>query len=191
MQKKAIVYTIIILMMSLAITTLDNSEAFEVEGKNEKYFEINESFNPIFKNLLIRIENSIDLKKLPKNIEIFNENPGQWIDILIPLNRMNELLVNDINFNVISWNFDKFSLSWNFDKFSQQNRGSYRSLAEMENILQNIANNYPSITELYSIGKTYEGRDIWCLEITDNPGVDEGEPGVFYMGLHHARMANS
>jgi len=178
MQKKAIVYTIIILMMSLAITTLDNSEAFEVEGKNEKYFEINESFNPIFKNLLIRIENSIDLKKLPKNIEIFNENPGQWIDILIPLNRMNELLVNDINFNVISWNFDKFS---------QQNRGSYRSLAEMENILQNIANNYPNITSLYSIGTTYQGRDIWCLEISDNPGVDEGEPGVFYMGLHHAR----
>ena len=50
MQKKVIVYTIIILMMSLAITTLDNSEAFEVDGKNEKYFEINESFNPIFKN---------------------------------------------------------------------------------------------------------------------------------------------
>ncbi|MGC9308451.1 MAG: M14 family zinc carboxypeptidase, partial [Thermoplasmatota archaeon] len=47
--------------------------------------------------------------------------------------------------------------------------------------------NYPDITRLYSIGQSYENRSIWCLEISDNPGVDEGEPGVFFMGLHHAR----
>jgi hypothetical protein len=34
---------------------------------------------------------------------------------------------------------------------------------------------------------SWEGRDIWCIEISDNPGVDEGEPGVVFMGLHHAR----
>ena len=56
----------------------------------------------------------------------------------------------------------------------------------MEDFLNEIRNKYPEITNLYSIGKTYEDRDIWCLEITDNPGVDEEEPGV-YMGLHHAR----
>ncbi len=63
----------------------------------------------------------------------------------------------------------------------------YHTFDEIEQILQTMANTYPDITSLYSIGKSYEGRDIWCIEITDNPGVDEQEAGVCYMGLHHAR----
>ncbi|HUU82095.1 MAG TPA: M14 family zinc carboxypeptidase [Phycisphaerae bacterium] len=66
-------------------------------------------------------------------------------------------------------------------------RATYHSFADMETELAAMATNYPAITDLYSIGTSWEGRTIWCLEITDNPGVDEGEPGVQYMGLHHAR----
>ena len=62
---------------------------------------------------------------------------------------------------------------------------SYESLTE---ILENTAKEYPDIAILYSIGKTFEGRDIWALKISDNPSVNEPEePEVLYIGMHHAR----
>jgi len=68
-----------------------------------------------------------------------------------------------------------------------RNRASYHSFPEMEAILSAMAANYPAITQLTSLGQSWQGREIWCLEISDNPGVDEGEVGVVYIGLHHAR----
>ncbi len=66
-------------------------------------------------------------------------------------------------------------------------RAVYHSFAELEAALAALAGTYPAITDLFSLGQSWEGRDIWCLEISDNPGVDEGEPGVQFMGLTHAR----
>ncbi|MHC4609158.1 MAG: M14 family metallopeptidase, partial [Planctomycetota bacterium] len=66
-------------------------------------------------------------------------------------------------------------------------RATYRSFAQTEADLSAMAAAYPAITDLTSIGTSWEGRDIWCLEISDSAGVDEGEAGVVFMGLHHAR----
>jgi len=43
------------------------------------------------------------------------------------------------------------------------------------------------VAQTYIIGRTYEGRDIWAVKISDNPSEDEGEPGALFMGCHHAR----
>jgi carboxypeptidase T len=112
------------------------------------------------------------------NFEIVSYQPGKTLDIIAPYCRLSELKSAGINYQVIIQDVEEYENSV---------RGQYHTLAQMESMLQTIASNYPSITELYSIGTTYEGRSIWCLEISDNPGVDEGEPGVFFMGLHHAR----
>ncbi len=54
--------------------------------------------------------------------------------------------------------------------------------------LEALNREYPSICALHSIGKTYEGRDIWALKISDNPDVEEkDEPDVLIMGGHHAK----
>jgi carboxypeptidase T len=66
-------------------------------------------------------------------------------------------------------------------------RASYHSFPEMEAVLSALATDYPNITQLSSLGQSWQGREIWCLEISDNPGLDEGEVGVMFMGLHHAR----
>lgn len=40
----------------------------------------------------------------------------------------------------------------------------------MERYLQDLAESYPHITKLTSIGKSVEGRELYVLEITKDPG---------------------
>jgi carboxypeptidase T len=147
-----------------------------VVTSNAIYVKNTDNTNSIL--LLVRIETADGQINIPKDMEIIGYSPGNWIDIIIPDFRLQELSDMDINYEVIIKDLIKYD---------NLVRGQYHTLPEIETILQDIADDHPSITDLYSIGTTYEGRDIWCLEITDNPGVDEGEPGVFFMGLHHAR----
>lgn len=53
--------------------------------------------------------------------------------------------------------------------------------------IQQAATAHPGITRLFSIGKSYDGRELWTMEISANPKLDEGEPASYFMGLHHAR----
>ncbi len=112
------------------------------------------------------------------NYEIIEYRIDEWIDITISEKNLIKLSENSINYTI------KID---DIDKLCNDVRGQYHTFPEIEQILQTIVNDHPDITSLFSIGKSYEGRDIWCLEISDNPGVDEDEPGVFFMGLHHAR----
>ena len=64
----------------------------------------------------------------------------------------------------------------------------YHSFEETTEYLENVAMSRPDIAALYSLGKTYEGRDIWALKISDNPAEFEPEePEILYIGMHHAR----
>lgn len=58
---------------------------------------------------------------------------------------------------------------------------------KIENFLEEIHSKYPQITEIKSIGKTLEGRDILAIKISDNAQVDESEPSVLVNAMHHAR----
>ena len=63
--------------------------------------------------------------------------------------------------------------------------GLYHSYDEMTTLLKGLAVNHSDIMSLTSIGKTYEGRDIWMVKLSDFVGEDEDEPEVLFMGAHH------
>ncbi|NDI35517.1 M14 family zinc carboxypeptidase [Chengkuizengella sediminis] len=64
---------------------------------------------------------------------------------------------------------------------------NYHNYGEMVDEIDQAAIDHPNILEKFSIGQTYEGRDLWVVKISDNPSVDEDEAEVLYVGLHHAR----
>ncbi|MFH1688802.1 MAG: M14 family zinc carboxypeptidase [Candidatus Eisenbacteria bacterium] len=75
-------------------------------------------------------------------------------------------------------------------RMSRADFGDFHTFSEMVTELDALHAAYPAITtDKVSIGTTEEGRDLWVMKISDNPGVDESatEPEVFFDGMHHAR----
>jgi carboxypeptidase T len=63
----------------------------------------------------------------------------------------------------------------------------FHTYAEMSADIAAVATAHPDIVSEFSIGKSYQGRDILAVKISDNVNVDENEPEVLFDGLHHAR----
>jgi carboxypeptidase T len=61
----------------------------------------------------------------------------------------------------------------------------YHTYQELTAELHSLQANHSDIMSLTSIGKTYEGRDLWMVKLSDNVNQEEGEPGVLFMGAHH------
>lgn len=63
----------------------------------------------------------------------------------------------------------------------------YHTYDEMVAEVRAAASDHASITELSSVGSSYEGRDIPVLKISDNAATDEDEPEVLFTCTMHAR----
>jgi hypothetical protein len=56
----------------------------------------------------------------------------------------------------------------------------------MGGILARLHKAFPELTRLYSIGKSVQGRDIWCIEVTAlNVGDPDRKPGMYIDGNIH------
>ena len=65
--------------------------------------------------------------------------------------------------------------------------GAYHNYAEMSDDILAVTDAHPDIVSRFSVGLSYEGREMWAAKISDNVGVDEDEPEVLFIGQHHAR----
>lgn len=71
----------------------------------------------------------------------------------------------------------KVMISWN----------KYYDHAGITDICKKIAAAYPNLAKLESIGKSYQGRDLWVLTITDfKKGDPEKKPGMYIDGNIHS-----
>ncbi len=65
---------------------------------------------------------------------------------------------------------------------------AYHDYQEQNQVLRELATAKPEITDLFSIGQSVLGQEIWCLKISDNPLQDEVEEGAMVLvAMHHAR----
>lgn len=65
----------------------------------------------------------------------------------------------------------------------------YHTYESMASELKQLAEKNPDIAKLVSLGKTYEGRDIWALKVSSGAQSDDtrNKPGIVITGCHHAR----
>lgn len=62
---------------------------------------------------------------------------------------------------------------------------AWPTFAEYVSRMQNLKTAHPDIVNLLQIGSSVQGRPLYCLEITDSPGMDENEPEFKYTANHH------
>jgi len=125
-----------------------------------------------------KISPPLEPTDIPNTIEIVGGSPGQYHHIIGSSQTVEQFISKGY---IVEYQEDETaSLTPSFAE-------EYHTLKETTDFLNSTSENYAEITNLFSIGQTYENREIYCIEISDNPGVDEDEPGVLFMGLHHAR----
>lgn len=63
----------------------------------------------------------------------------------------------------------------------------YHNYAEMVADLQAVAAAHPATVHLFSLGTSYEGQNLIGARVSNDATDNLSEPGVFYVGQHHAR----
>ncbi len=79
----------------------------------------------------------------------------------------------------------QFKLEQNKDFPSRDE--AYHDYAEMTAELKAITDANPEISQMISIGKSTENRDIWSVRISGNLETASTKPGIVFLGGHHAR----
>lgn len=64
---------------------------------------------------------------------------------------------------------------------------AYTDFPEMVAEVNRIVTAFPALAAKSVIGKSYEGRDLMMLKISDNVGTDENEPELLFTANQHAR----
>ncbi len=69
----------------------------------------------------------------------------------------------------------------------QMDFAHYHTYGEVVEFLEQWAKDYPNLVSLYSVGQTFEGRDIWQVTITNKAtGPDTEKPAFYIEGNRHS-----
>ncbi|WP_109506649.1 M14 family zinc carboxypeptidase [Nocardioides speluncae] len=63
----------------------------------------------------------------------------------------------------------------------------YHDYAEMTAVINQAVADHPTLISKQVYGRSYQGRDLYALKISDNVGIDEAEPEVLFTHHQHAR----
>jgi len=114
------------------------------------------------------------------SIEIAGAIPGSSYDLLLEEEDLSLVLNSGLKSEIIIPDLEA-------QKVQAQEFGFYCSYDSLVSIMRSWARNYPAICQFDSIGQTHEGRWIYGVKISDNAQIEEDEPEVLLVGMHHAR----
>ncbi len=94
------------------------------------------------------------------------------------------LTLEVLNDEKVSSYFESFFSDVDADPEFPRGDEAFHTFKEIETELKQLADAHSGIAQVFSIGKSVEGRDIWALRISDG---SDTKPGIAYLGTHHAR----
>ena len=139
------------------------------------------------KVVMVDVQSQADLDLL------LSITPDPWTDypgaypfpVRIPPDRMAALEQSGLRFEVLVDDLGPASRQHLEPGVSRGDWDAYKNLSQIETYINNLAANYPGLCEVFSIGTSVEGRDIWVLHISGTPSGSK--PAVFYHALIHCR----
>jgi hypothetical protein len=115
---------------------------------------------------------------------------GRFADIVVPRHEIAAWLSRGSRVEVLQDDLEAYYAERNGNRADY---GLYHTYDEGLAWLDELAALYPEVVSpRWSLGTTHEGRDVWCVRVSDNPTLDEaGEPEVLFDAAHHAREVMS
>ncbi len=166
---------------------------------------------PVYSKVRIEIQSPEDLQRLQAGditLDHFEMAGKTAIEVVLQASEVAMLPLLGMSFEVLIADMAKYienrapitpaelaesrriQLADNVSGFDFGSMGGFYTMEEIEAALDTMAAQYPDIiTPKNSIGLSVQGRNIWMMKISDNPGDDESatEAAVYYDALHHAR----
>jgi hypothetical protein len=132
------------------------------------------------------------LQSIGIDLDHVYQKKGVFIEFAVSESDITRIEDRNISFEVVHEDLQSFyehRLTTDYTRdFGTGSMGGYYTFEEIVDHLNELHNDYPNlVSEIQSIGQTLEGREIWSVKLSDNPNVDEDEPEMLYIGLHHAR----
>jgi len=173
------VFTVILILISMVTFSQrisdfnqDLAQVFEEIGEIHFRFNIEDSKQIIVLSSIIDIDNVIDN-------EVFayanQQEFAKFLALGLPYQIIPEPVVIESDFRMLDHvNMDEIT-DWDFYP-------TYEAYVEM---MEQFAVDYPDICQVFSIGKSVEGRDLMMAKISDNIATHEAEPQFLYTGTMH------
>ena len=122
---------------------------------------------------------------LEMGLDIVDVSRGEYIEVVTIQEELDTLIETGFDVRVQIEDMERYYAAQNVN---MDPMGGFLTYDEMVERLNLIHDTYPDLTtEPYSIGQSWEARDMWVIKVSDNPEIDEDEPELWYDGLHHAR----
>ncbi|HBZ00941.1 MAG TPA: hypothetical protein DEO84_06420 [candidate division Zixibacteria bacterium] len=139
----------------------------------------------IYKQLRIYNPEERTVRKiLNLGMEPIFSRPGAYVDFAVSEQMMPAFQHLRIPYSTIHEDLSAFYESRN----AGTTMGGFRTFNEMVAVMDSFAFAYPNFcASKFSIATTGQGRPIWVMKVSDNPGANELEPEAFISGLIHAR----
>lgn len=141
------------------------------------------SSDPILSRYAVSPETEFAMNEIAKKFEVTKRLPDGTFEIILPANRVRELLQLDPDANQVE--ADISEVFRRAEKASPGILNTFYNYESVEDEVKKIAEKYPSIAKYEVYGKSKQGRNLFVLKISDNVATDENEPELMVTGATH------
>ena len=196
---KNVKVTVFLVFVLVCLISLNAIAQKTLDNENQKYSKVR--INSTSSNDFLRMQNA------GLYLEGGLNKPGNYFETWLSNDEISMLKKSGVSFQILidDWKTYYNSIpqmtSSEFKKAMDKSRKEYNvthnimgSMAgflkrqEVINKIDSMRLQYPNLVSAkWSIGMTYENREIWCVRMTKNPDAPTGRPEVFIYALTHAR----